>query len=217
MIFVASRGRPMQLERFMKACQAMHTVNKIVIRLDIDDPCGMDYIDALKDFECVVITNKRIGFAASMNELFGIYHDAHVYFMMADDVVPETDEWDTKMARVAMARDVVFSNDQFHKARQPTHMAIGGDLARACGWLVPNGFVHLYNDQIWEYIGRALDRYHYLEDVSVPHMHFSNLKAPMDRTYEDHFEHSKNDKVAWDLWREKLAPRLIERLKANGF
>jgi len=223
MILLPTRGRPESLERFLVAYKATMTELPVTIRIDNDDPRLDDYMKISRASWQHWIVGPRVGAVQGCNEIFRKFPHEPVYVGVGDDLVPKTEHWDTELAMAAGLWGVSFGDDLFGMGyapdRFPVHPVIGGNLLRAVGWLSPPGFWHLFIDQIWGQIARALDCLHFCPEVIVEHLHFGNNKSPMDQTYRDHMVLGKGDYSLWSQWQasgdlEMIVKRVREAMAA---
>ncbi len=62
----------------------------------------------------------------------------------------------------------------------------------------PPEFKHLYIDNYWMELGKAMNNLHYLDNVIIEHMHYINKKAPKDDLYSvlnssDMYSHDREE------------------------
>ncbi len=126
------------------------------------------------------------------------------YGVIADDVVPKTHNWDTRLVNAAGRARVASANDEWQAPRR-LHgaAAYGGDLVRALGYLCPPDLQHMFFDDVWETIGRELKVWDVLMDVVTTHEHHAVGKAPKDAAYEQSEKLIASDKVIYQAWFNK--------------
>lgn len=136
--------------------------------------------------------------------------------LVADDLVPCTGNWDTALLKHLQGWNVVSSNDGWQATtgnilRDRLHGAIAwsGPLARAVGWIFPDGLTHIFHDDVWETIGRETACWQVRPEVMCKHLHESlegSVPPTMDREsalwkhdeswFKDWVASSKNECVA---------------------
>lgn len=215
-----TRGRPQSLQRFVNAYKATNATSKVFVRLDDDDSFLEDYKKIELPDTFILAVGKRQGLKAAMEEMFHTYPNENWYGLGADDLLPQTDQWDKKLAERAGLREISYPNDLGRKTKLPSHPVVGGDLVRAVGWFGHPATHHFFLDNSWKYIGEHLKCIYRMEDVIVEHVHYSgvcNNKAPMDQTYAESKIRLEDDRKLYVTWQEANGTSLIEKLRRQGF
>ena len=73
---------------------------------------------------------------------------------------------------------------------------------REIGWLALPGLDRLYIDTVWNDIAAERGVLRFLPDVKLTHLHFSNRRAMMDRTY--HKPSKNKDRAIYHAWKEEI-------------
>lgn len=214
-----TRGRPNSLKRFIDAYLKTKSTTKIFVRLDEDDLFLEEYLALALPNTFIIRVGPRQGLRSAMNEAVDLYPDEDYYGLGADDLVPQTVEWDKKLFEISKKNKISFPNDLGKKSKKdlPTHPCVGGDLVRAVGWFGLPVVHHYYLDDTWKYIGQQLECITRLDDVIVEHVHYSRKKSEFDQTYKETNNHFENDKNLFSKWVESEGPLLIQSLKDKGF
>lgn len=177
-ILLPTRGRPDNLARFITAVEGTAEDWHLYIRLDTDDPLAVAYEDVIgKEHPCVsTYYGARIGFAASLNEMAaeaerdGMSHLG----MFGDDVVPETEGWDTALVSGLKGNlGIAYGDDGLRKKHAPdlpTHYVTQTDVYLRLGYLAPPGIRHLFLDNVARDVGRYLRNFVYVP-VKIKHLH----------------------------------------------
>lgn len=213
----ATRSRLENCKRFIENWEKTKASTKVYLRLDNCDP----YLDQLtklnwpNHFE--IIIGPREGLRAALNEGFNKYPNENWYGLLADDLVPQTFEWDNLLVKKAGQKEISYPNDLGGKPKLPTHPVVGGDLVRAVGWFGLPSSKHLYLDTAWKTIGEHLKCLHRMPDVVVEHVHPFWNKTNSDLIYKENKIRSVNDKENYFNWVETEVPSLISKLKKEGF
>jgi len=118
---------------------------------------------------------------------------------IADDVVPITHGWDTRLIEVAGSDGMAVPAGGETTGGCP-HFVIGGDLVRSMGWLSLPGLDRIYIDTVWRDVATDLGVLRRVPEVVLEHRHFSNKKARIDATYLKH--RKAQDKIIYDNWRQ---------------
>lgn len=132
----------------------------------------------------------HVGLARQINWLLKVYPDERCYGRLDDDMVPVTEGWQQRLEEAAGDWNIAYTRDGFINGRksktgQPWMsgaMAIGGDLARAVGYLSIPGTWHHSMDRVYSLIGDRLGRLRYLDDVMVEHRHHRIRARERDET-----------------------------------
>lgn len=141
------------------------------------------------------------GAASHHNKVFEEFPNEPYYASVADDVIPETMNWDVKLKYACMPDKVAVPNEGIdrsatHGAKHfPTHCFIGGDLVRKWGFIAPPVLDHFYVDNWWHDAGEQV----VMPDVHLTHLHFKNGKAEKDETYHGR-PNSHNEERAYQLF-----------------
>lgn len=180
-ILLPTRGRPANLHRFIEATVMTGVDWHLYIRLDYDDPEGLEYDRVLERWEhyrdqLTVISGARVRFGPSLNELAeradrdGMSHLG----MFGDDVMPVSHGWDAALVdALGDSLGVAYGDDglrKMHAPDLPTHYVTQTEVYRRLGYLAPPGIYHLFLDNVARDIGRALKNFVFVP-VKVLHLH----------------------------------------------
>jgi hypothetical protein len=121
-------------------------------------------------------------------------------------------------ALTELGSGIAYGNDLLQGERLPTAAFMTSDIIRTLGWMCPPTLEHLYIDNAWLELGRAMGRLRYLPDVVLEHLHPDAGKAQQDQTYAEanHPDRDRRDKAAFEAWRRDGLPRDLELLRAAG-
>ena len=109
----------------------MGTTTPFIVRLDANDP-GLDQYSNIQYKDgWHTIVGPRKGLSAIYNEFLGLQCDW--YGILADDIIPETQEWDVRLIDAAGKDGVAYGDDGINGKNRATHFAIGGSLVRELG------------------------------------------------------------------------------------
>jgi hypothetical protein len=210
-ILLPTRGRPDNLDRFITALEGTAEDWHLFVRLDVDDPMAPAYDKVLeRHVEQITVRNGlRTRFGPSLNEMAAIAERngcSHLA-MMGDDVVPETEGWDTALIE-ALGDDlgVAYGDDGLrdrHRPDLPTHYVTHVEVYRRLGYLSPPGIQHLFLDNVARDIGRYLGNFRFVP-VSIRHLHpWAEGEHLADQTYAEggrNAEIRKADRAAYTKW-----------------
>lgn len=200
MWIIPSRGRPGQMLRLLPYIEHL----PVYIRLDFDDNTISQYNEIAWPNHWIVHTGSRVPLSEVYNEFFRLYPDLPYYAWLADDVLPETPNWDRILIAAAGNDGLAYGDDGINGEAHAPHFVLGGDLVREIGWLALPGLDRIYIDTVWCDIARERGVMRYLPDVKMTHLHFSNRRALMDATYRKH--RKSQDRQIYENWRN--GPRI---------
>lgn len=203
MWILPSRGRPKNLLRFFQHWELTESTTPGVVVLDRNDPALDGYREVVLPSAWSLIVIEPIGLGATFNYVFNHWPHNPWYGMLADDVIPRTQGWDKILVEAAGNDGISYADDGINADRQVTHCVLGGDLVRSLGWICLPGLQRIYIDNVITEIGQDRGVLRYCGDVSLEHMHFSNNKAEMDKTYEK--PEASSDLAIYQKWQESRA------------
>lgn len=187
-VLVPSRSRPQNIARLQRAWGETVTRHaRLVTYVDDDDPALPDYL-ALASERFPVQVGPRRRFIGTLNDAARAWATrARVIGSIGDDHVPRTRGWDDIIlsAFEKLGTGVVYGDDGFRGELLPTAAFLSSDIIRALGYMSPPDMVHLFCDDFWRDLGRAVDRLRYLPDLKIEHLHPFAEKAEYDDLYLD--------------------------------
>lgn len=217
MWILATRTRTSSCERFIQGWRQSLASTPVYVRLDNDDP-ELEKLLALPWPDTFTIhVGAREGLRAAMEEMYHAYPNEAWYGILADDLVPQTAEWDQQLIACAGTNKISYPNDLGRKTKLPTHPCVGGDLVRAQGWFGLPVVRHYCVDSVYRYIGDELGIKHRMDNVIVEHVHYSEKKTERDGLYRETSRFKESDDKAYAAWLCNHGPKLIQRLRAQGF
>jgi len=205
-ILVPTRGRPANLVRLANACRATAPGARIIARLDADDIALERYTrNAPEGVEIRV--GPRTRFVASLNEIAAEVTTPYIA-CLGDDVLPETPGWgDLMIAALGGRLGVAYGSDGLehkHGPDLPTHVVLPTEIYHRLGWIALPALRHLFVDNVWRELGRAMDNFVYVPEAKLTHLHPWAGKASRDRTYTEanNSLHRDRDRLAFERWRD---------------
>ena len=163
---------------------------RLVVGVDADDPAVEDYIAIEGPHELVIHDGMRGNLVGYMN-LLARRHTKDVRFVghIGDDNSIETDGWDDRICESLDRQGEVsfcFGNDQ-DPGRAPGSLTIHVFMTKSVvvrlGYMALPRVRHMYCDPCW-YAWGTRTSIEYLDDIHLPHMHYSLGRAPRDESYE---------------------------------
>lgn len=220
LVIVPTRGRPHNVARLEEARRATASVAgaDFLYAADDDDP-ELPAYKALGVDRLVIGPRRRLG--PTLNDQARRHADLYPFLgFMGDDHLPVTPHWDNMVvgglidgngyggAANAVRPRIVYGNDLIQGQALPTAAFMHGRTVRALGFMSPPALVHLYIDNFWLELGRALDALVYLPHVVIQHMHPAGGTAAWDAGYADANAPARDetDRNAWNAFRRDDGP-----------
>lgn len=181
----------------------------IVLGVDVGDRQMAGYRELVAHSESthLAINHGHSSHAAAINTAAAYARHAlrcTTLIKLDDDHVPRTDRWPALLEAAAGPWGLAYPNDGHQGAKMPTVCAWGSRLYDALHRMVPGALRHLYVDDYWRELGKALGLLTYLPDVLVEHMHPHAGKAAMTPRYEAIYSDVRQVRAeaAWLRFRE---------------
>lgn len=224
-VIVPSRGRPQAAlelaESFRDTC-ALRASHPVIV-VDSDDPAAHEYDTIARLGLGSIIRDEHASMVDALNQRAvgkaSLEEDLRPFAIgfMGDDHRPRTHGWDKAYldALREMGTGIVYGNDLFQGARIPTQVAMTSDIIRTLGYMAPPTLTHLYVDDAWLQLGRAIGAIRYLPDVIVEHLHPVANKAEWDEGYArvNSPEMYARDRAAYGRWLAESLPAEAARLR----
>ena len=218
-LIVPSRGRPNNIRRLSEALLDTNSLVDFYVGVDSDDPKLDEY---RRWEECygfdLVVSKDRKRFGSTLNDIAMDIKDNYLHIgWMGDDHIPKTWMWDehyrTKLNELGTG--IVYGNDLVMGKSIATQLTMTSNILDELGYAVPPGFIHLYIDNYFMELGKAIDRLVYLPDVIVQHMHPCAGTAKEDQTYKEANspENWSNDKKRFEQYVTDELPADVEKLR----
>lgn len=203
MWILPSRGRPASVERFFDAWRKTGASTKGVLVLDDDDAPLYKGVILPPTWDVVIYPRQKTGLGGATNLAAEQFPYEPWYGWVGDDALPVSDGWDKALIDAAGKDQIAYcweGGEQNHS--RVGHFCLGGDLVRELGFIALPGLNRLYWDNALMEIGRRRKCVHYLPDVRVDHLHFSNGTAEIDETY--HKPSATKDQELYFAWLRSL-------------
>jgi hypothetical protein len=182
LLIVPTRGRPEKAQEFYDAYKNNSTITDLVFGLD-DDDVEYPRIDGV-----MYEVNPRAMMNGTLNLIAKKYADQYDYIaFMGDDHRIRTSEWDVRFVEAIenLPYGIVYGNDLLQGEDLPTAVLVNSNLVKTLGFMAPPAMKHLYLDNFWLDMGKAIGQLRYLGDVIIEHMHYLNGKAVEDAGYQE--------------------------------
>jgi hypothetical protein len=224
-VIVPSRGRPQAVNELAEAfAQTCAADTDLVFALDSSDERQPEYVDAIRELPGLAFwqhTADNHSMVEALNRTAvsvasGGLKPFAVGFL-GDDHRPRTRGWDQAYldALRKMGTGIVYGDDGFQHQRIPTQCAMTADIVRTLGYMAPPTLTHMYVDNAWLALGRAIRGIQYLPDVFVEHLHPVAGKAEWDEGYArvNAKEMYQRDQIAFNRWMAESLPAEAARLR----
>lgn len=200
LVIVPTRGRPENVLRLEQArMETMATRSHFLYVVDEDDPEVGRYLHIGVD-DLAIVHRRRLGPTLNMISADRAPGFDYVGFM-GDDHLPRTPEWDRMIVNALDwgGPRIVYGNDLLQGANLPTAVFMPSRVVKALGFMCPPDQVHLYLDNFWLELGKAVDCLTYLPGVVIEHLHPAAGKAEWDHRYQEvnSGEVDRADHQAW--------------------
>ena len=220
-----TRERPSNLRRFLSAAREMgtQTVGWVLVNEDELEANRFAYeqVMALAPYGWVL---KSVAASCYGDAIRAVWPDVrgHDWIgLVSDDLVPCTGNWDTALLKSLQGWNVVSSNDGWQATtgnimRDRLHGAIvwSGPLARAVGWIFPDGLTHIFHDDVWETIGRETGCWQVRLDVMCKHLHES-LEGGNPPTVDPTSDLWKHDEAWFRGWVSVGKDECVAKVRAH--
>src|SRR5215470_16964348 len=181
LMIVPTRGQPTNAKRLVDAFTETATGHaRLLLAVDGD----WDNADAYREIAwsaghgCSVMSWR--GMVATLNAEAAIARCEYpMVGFCGDDHIFRTHGWDKALVEALweLGTGVAYGNDLLQGENLPTAVALTSNIVRELGYMAPPALRHLYIDEYWRDLGRAIDRITYLPDVIIEHLHPSAGKA----------------------------------------
>jgi hypothetical protein len=220
LVLVPSRGRPQAAKDFLGAWdETTSEFADLMFVCDDDDPVLQEYRDVVPRHNLTVGPRVRLG--PTLNREAARWCEAYeVLGFMGDDHRPRTMSWDASVLHTLREprTHVTYGNDMFRGEDLPTSVFMTGHLVQTLGYFCPPHQEHLYLDDFWNVLGRAVG-VSYLPHVVIEHMHPAAGKGSWDERYAEvnHPSVYEKDRVAFEVYLRHVWAGELDRLRSLGF
>jgi len=177
-VLMPSRGRERQATEAYEAFVATKSLvaTEMLVVLDEGEP-------GYADVPTLHVAHEG-GMANALNAAL-VYASPTIYGFIGDDHRFRTDGWDERIIEANTEIDgaIAYGDDLLRGEELPSQVFIDARIVRALGWMALPGAKHLFLDDTWRELGRALGRLRYRPDVVIEHLHPTSGKADWDDNY----------------------------------
>lgn len=136
-------------------------------------------------------------------EMSNLTHHEFIGFM-GDDHRPRSLRWDNTLMHAMVDHNALigYGDDLVQRAALPTSVLMRVSVVRALGYMAPPCLRHLYVDNYWRDLGKAVGRLHYTARVVIAHEHPITGKVEWDEGYRrvnDGLMYSQDHAAYWEF------------------
>ena len=223
LVICPTRGRPSAFKNMLDSFLENSRFARLTVHIDSDDPCVEEYREIIKG-RCSFTIGERENITQIINAKFHMAKPHEFYSITNDDFFYHTKDWDLKLIEEIKLHGkygIAYGNDLLQGVNMPTTSVISGEIARAVGWLQLPSLIHLFGDNVWQFLGKKTGCLHYRSDVIIEHRHWFSKKVPQDEVYRHTNSKAMYDAdhkafVEWFTQTSKSdAEKIIEVIKAG--
>ena len=149
----------------------------------------------------VVYTDGKRGVVTPLNNVATkIYNNYQYVGFWGDDHFPHTQDWNVMMYDTLHKNkpfSMVYGNDLLQGSRLCTEIIMDSNYISQLGYMAHPEFTHLFIDDVWMYMGKRKNNIHYLDNVIIEHLHYTNQKSEVDDLYLI----NNTDTVSYDIFK----------------
>jgi hypothetical protein len=214
-VLVPTRQRPQQAfltyESFKNTVAEADT--NIIFGIDSDE--AAPYKDFIPGHSLFRAHPQGSGSFQKVTNTLAVNFGGSILGSVGDDHRFKTKGWDSRVTESLLVPGIAYANDLYQRDILPTAAFISREVYDALGLLALPVCDHLYIDNAWKDIGLGIDSLHYLPDVIIEHLHYTNGKNQIDANYRRTNSVTQFDKdgkayLEWARWQKHLD---IERVK----
>jgi len=183
-IFLVTYRRPLLAKRFFDAAVATGMKAPGVMLVQ-GDAAGYDFPLPPGWVRGAAKTN--MGLIKGLNACYAQHKDAAWFGLVADDLIPQTQDWDTKLLAQMHPMGIVSCSDgnyAYQGGRVCGATFLSGDLVRAQGFIGPPCCWHSYTDDWLELVAKTFPCWNRVDDVIVRHDTPVFGNRPTDETHD---------------------------------
>jgi hypothetical protein len=183
LVILPSRGRPDKINDALDALKDHSRISDFIVAIDDDEADLYPRVEGIT-YE----VNPRLRMNGTLNLVATKYASKYktVYFL-GDDHVVRTPGWDELLYAPIEARGygLSYGDDKFQRQNLATAVMMSTNIIEILGFMSPPKLVHLYMDNFWMSLGRALNCLDYVPQAVIEHMHYAAGKSVKDDRYAE--------------------------------
>jgi len=183
----------------------------LLIGLDEDDEHHYPRLECVK-YE----VNKRLRMVGTLNLLANKYCAEYEYIVfLGDDHRFRTNDWESMFLNDTKEQkySIFYGNDLLQGANIPTAVFISSNIIKILGFMAPTNLVHMYADNFWLELGRALSCLKYYPNLIIEHMHPAANKAKTDVQYTEVDSFTNQDRNSFIHYMNTQFNNDVQKLK----
>ena len=184
---IPSRNRKDLLTKFLQSAVDANTTTDGLILIDEEDWEKTDYksISKPESYRFEVTHGKTMG--DKIREIWPKVKDYKSVCLLNDDHFIKTKDWDKKVQTKIFGYNFVSTEDNWRSPQKASGATVWSmELLETLGWpIYPPGMIHLFIDDLWEYLGKMTGCWNVDHSVTVEHHHPLSGKNPADQTFVD--------------------------------
>lgn len=221
-LLMPTRGRPHYLDRVYESALDMAdnpSEIEFSFYVDNDDAASQNKINTFVNSHITI--GERIVLSQMWNEAYK-KATADIFMHSGDDIIFRTKHWDTQVIEAfnQYPDKIVFvgGNDMsgVHDGKFFTHGFLHRNWVSVIGYFVPPFYVSDYNDTHLNEVARLINRWHYISEFNIEHMHPNFGKGPTDQTHLDRIKRHYESSVA-ELYDKLFYTRKEDAEKLSQF
>jgi hypothetical protein len=209
LVIIPSRNRPQAVAEITESLIEKSIGVDICFGLDDDDTSEYTYVPGV-----IYERNPRVLMNATNNILANKYANSYNFIcFLGDDVRPRTFAWDKILIEPLRNKPgISYANDLIQKEFLPTHVAMSSEIIKSLGFMAPPVLKHLFMDNFWLDLGKAINSIHYFENVVLEHLHPALEKSSVDQVYLESWGLFEHDKNAYEKYKETDFLQDVEKI-----
>lgn len=163
----------------------------------------------------VVVSESNAGWVAAANHILELRPQEPWYGVLADDHLPRTQGWDVLLSQACGPWNVVSCADNSKEWTWRTGgiNLVGGELARALGWIYPPCTWHICGDDWWQLAGKALSCWRCVVNVRVDARSPVFAGTEWDETQKTSYSQFGQDLQKYHRWLGEHGGDVMEKLR----
>jgi hypothetical protein len=210
-VVIPSRGRPDAAGEAIEAVRSTASLvtTSVVLAVDRDDPSLPGYRDLRFDgfgpqVLTVVLDPDETGDLTRATNTVSLRiareDPSSIIGNLNDDHRARTPGWDLVVTEALATPGIAYGDDMIHGAHLPSAPFMSASIALALGWYALPSCRHMYIDDAWRELGKALGVLRYCPEIVFEHLHESVGKATWDEGYARGYSSVDADHAAYDEW-----------------
>ena len=215
MWLIPTRKRPELMRGLIAAMQATGEVPACAVMQD-----GCEYEIEWPEHWKIHRSYAHLEMAGAINALFRLYPDEPFYGMLDDHTLPLMPMWATNMQAAAGSWKIASGWNQTNRYRDGrmriNNYCLGGNLARALGWVWPDFVIHMYGDDVLEDIGYGLEIIEFVREAEFQPLLLRDGTLERDENSNRVFQgkpYIEHDRLAYTAWKRHDFKPLLEKLQ----